>query len=1228
MTHFAEYEEVSDAALLSNEGAAVLARSRGSGDPAQLRAAVAIFARAADMCADDDPARAMIFSNLSHALRTCHRMTGESALLAGAVSAARTAVNCLHDDDPSAGLVLSNLALALGALLSSGTAERGVLGEALDAARRAVRVTPAGSPHLAARLEDLVRLLYAAVRNAGGKDVHAELVSTLRRLLDAMPAPNPDRSAVLPLLLQELRKQYETTGDPAALEASVPVGKELADGFRESDPDRYAAALSLVAVTAGDLHRATGLRTWLVESIALWRETLAAAPEGPHSVVGHLELCSHLVETGRLDDDREALTEAVRAGRSAVAEGGGAEASGRLGSALAALGDPTAAQRHYGDAIRMSGTLGEKARWQSELSEVMAQSGQSDAALELARAAAKGYQGRPGEVVALSRLTGLLSRSARERDDLRLMVEATETARRMAALVPAGQPGRMTALHELGQQLFLHYKSEPVQALLDDAVTAGRQALAAYRGEVPGEQAPVAVVKAGLGRSLHLLARLTKDEPLLAEAVGLLRQAIASTKAGHPLLTSFRAELSTVLAAAADGTQREEHQIREAVALAREAAREGGVEGLNALGGALTQLAHTTRDQATVDEGIDVITRALNVHDRASSGRAGHGVQGGALLMLRGDLHIHRYEYTNDMVDLTAAIDAYEEASAVVPRDHMSRPRLTTMRCLLLGVRASVTRLPQDEEQMLRAGHEALPLMTDPVVSAGLRCTLAVTLQNRNSRTGDPADLDAAIDLCQEPLSPGDLPDAARFPLHGQLCYLLRVKYSRTGHRADIDRAVDHGRAAVTFHGGAPEDLPRWRSYLSAALRERCESTGSLADIDEAIEQGRMAAEGGETDGVGHHGTAVMQRFESLGQLDDLHRAVLLAREAVTRVETDVGAALTNLGSCLAQRYQEMGTSQDRDEAIGFFREAVRRTDPHHQGRPNRLINLALGLRERYRQTGAEDDFRAADAAAREAVALAPAGHPLQARALDTLGHVAAERYSRTGDPADLDEAITVARRARDVNDHPALGQMVHNLAAYLLDRFSLTGAAEDLDESIALCREGLGFESPTTVNLRLTLGQALVARSDLTGDTDAIREAVEVWRAAATAPTGRAEARLAAAVEWARFAERRSDASALEAYRWAIDLQRILVSLGAARSDRERFLTRWRGLAGDAAAAALGAGRADTSVELLEQGRSVLWSQLLDLRSDLTEVRERAPELARRLIAVRDRLDRPPRGA
>jgi hypothetical protein len=46
--------------------------------------------------------------------------------------------------------------------------------------------------------------------------------------------------------------------------------------------------------------------------------------------------------------------------------------------------------------------------------------------------------------------------------------------------------------------------------------------------------------------------------------------------------------------------------------------------------------------------------------------------------------------------------------------------------------------------------------------------------------------------------------------------------------------------------------------------------------------------------------------------------------------------------------------------------------------------------------------------------------------------------------------------------------------------------------------------------------------------------------------------------------------------------------------------------------------------VEVLEQGRLVLWTQALHLRTDLTRLREHAPELADRLDEVRRELDQP----
>ena len=80
-----------------------------------------------------------------------------------------------------------------------------------------------------------------------------------------------------------------------------------------------------------------------------------------------------------------------------------------------------------------------------------------------------------------------------------------------------------------------------------------------------------------------------------------------------------------------------------------------------------------------------------------------------------------------------------------------------------------------------------------------------------------------------------------------------------------------------------------------------------------------------------------------------------------------------------------------------------------------------------------------------------------------------------------------------------------------------------------------------------------------------------------------------------------------------------LAVWQGLRRADQERQLLDLSGVVADAAAVASPA----RAVELLEQGRSVLWSQLVERRTDLTVLRQARPDLADRLAAARDGLDR-----
>jgi hypothetical protein len=83
-------------------------------------------------------------------------------------------------------------------------------------------------------------------------------------------------------------------------------------------------------------------------------------------------------------------------------------------------------------------------------------------------------------------------------------------------------------------------------------------------------------------------------------------------------------------------------------------------------------------------------------------------------------------------------------------------------------------------------------------------------------------------------------------------------------------------------------------------------------------------------------------------------------------------------------------------------------------------------------------------------------------------------------------------------------------------------------------------------------------------------------------------------------------------------------------RGDQQYAMGEWSGLAGDATALTLAshdgtpADRAVRALQLIEMGRGVLYSQTLNMRSDLAELRERHPDLARRFEVLRDELDRP----
>ncbi len=207
-------------------------------------------------------------------------------------------------------------------------------------------------------------------------------------------------------------------------------------------------------------------------------------------------------------------------------------------------------------------------------------------------------------------------------------------------------------------------------------------------------------------------------------------------------------------------------------------------------------------------------------------------------------------------------------------------------------------------------------------------------------------------------------------------------------------------------------------------------------------------------------------------------------------------------------------------------------------------------------------------------------------------------------------------------------------LGKILLRRFHRNGMLGDLDAALAAGHEAVATTPaghPNRAETLSNLGYALRARFEWTGTPEDLQEAASCWLEAveteAATPLLRVRAGMAAANLLAQSGDVKQAAQLAEA---AVRLLPQVPPRRLKRGDQQHAVGGFAGLAGTAAALALASPggtattRAERALGLLEVGRAVLFSQALETRSDLTDLREHHPELARRFAKLRKRLEAP----
>ena len=618
--------------------------------------------------------------------------------------------------------------------------------------------------------------------------------------------------------------------------------------------------------------------------------------------------------------------------------------------------------------------------------------------------------------------------------------------------------------------------------------------------------------------------------------------------------------------------------------------------------------------------------------------------------------HIHgvalleRYRHGGAPADLAAAITALQAASDATPVGRPQHQLFLASLSTALQDRFELYGEPADSRALAFAAEQS-QTAEGTTFSHALQAGIGRTSLIDYLRTGDPAALDAAVSAFREAIRqlPGNqLPTSSYW---SDLSVALKIRAELTGARADLDDAIDAGRKAVEIALPSQQEHGKTVANLADALRMRSNWVGDRDDIEEAVAVAETALEmlgDAPQDRLTCQlalASALTHRAAFGGDRADLDRAIAAAREVLREMpEKSPHRALGYqvLAGCLWTRAKAYSDIADLDDAIAVQELAISAAPRGSDGQPADhrqlwidLYNKAGMLLQRHDHLDRAADLELAIAAIRTARESMPASHPHRVVLTSGLAMLLGVRYGESGQPGDLTaaaEAATESLTATRPGD-PLWPSRQHIVGYLKYSEFLRANRISDLRAAIRILTASVRSTPSDHPNLGVRahqLSSALLARYELRGRRRDVQRALTYLRIASRAPYAGTETRLLAARGLGSVTMQLGQpAEALDAYLQCVqELLPILVWRGLGRASQQRHLKNIAGLACEAAAVALTCDAPRLAVQLLEQGRGVLWSQLLETRSDRTQLYASHPDLAQeldrvcRILDSRDRED------
>ena len=348
-----------------------------------------------------------------------------------------------------------------------------------------------------------------------------------------------------------------------------------------------------------------------------------------------------------------------------------------------------------------------------------------------------------------------------------------------------------------------------------------------------------------------------------------------------------------------------------------------------------------------------------------------------------------------------------------------------------------------------------------------------------------------------------------------------------------------------------------------------------------------------------------MNLYDILGNIFDLNRAIGISQKRLDLCLSGHPQHVKALEwhvDLLWRLYQNQRNIADLERAIEMAQTKLDLCPFGHPGHASALGSLALCLEHRFHIQGNMTDLNRAIEMTQKWLDLSPVGHQDHHRALGNLGVSLHARYSEQGNLADLDKAIELKEKQLIFRPpgHPLHSHALQNLAWSLRAHYQATKTHSDLIRTTNLFKEALvgypvqhhyfafiikGLAETILLPLEystqpfLSSGEAFQTYKLLKGCGPAV--SLDTWDAT---------------LSWINNAEEYNHSSVLEAYQTSLNTLDYLTSMQSSVDSRHTVMqarARPADLANDAFSCAVRHDNLRMAVELLEQGRGILWNQL-----------------------------------